>query len=279
MNAPAWSREFQHPEDVEQFHASGTDELLELVDDCDTLILPLGSLRLAAFPGTPLTEMSAGSLLFVPANTCRHVAFSGHFRVIVLRVAVHLRREVRPDAESQGPDLPPHVQMVTNPRQINAIVQLVRRITAAGDACTRSCLLSIARLLLWEVVLDEQQQRKIKPVRRRRLDAGRIRALDRFVEANLEEPLSLEQLAQHVGMSRYYFLRCFKEATGLSPLQYVISKRVERAREMLSDGSESIAEIAYASGFSSQSHLNWAFKRHFGVTPGAFKREHRAPVG
>lgn len=278
MNAPAWSNEFRHPDDVEQFHASGTDERVALADDRDILILPLGSLRLEAFPGTPLTEMSAGSLLFIPAGTCRHVVFSGQFRAIVLRLAIHVRRELRTDPKAPGPDLPPHVRMVISPRQINAIVQLMRRITAAGDVCTRSCLLSIARLLLWEVVLDEQQQRNVRPVRRRRLDAGKIRALDHFVEANLEEPLSLAQLAQHAGMSRYYFLRCFKEATGLSPLQYIIAKRVERAREMLSGGSESIAEIAYAAGFSSQSHLNWAFKRHFGVTPGTFKREHRAAV-
>ena len=275
MNAPAWSKEFRHSDDVEQFYANGSDELLALVDNCDTLILPLGSVRIQACPGTSLAEMSAGSLLFVPARACEHVSFSGSFKVIVLRIAVQLRRDLHAGVNIAAPDRPLAVQIVTKPQQINAIVQLVRRITAAGDACTRSCLFSIARLLLWEVALNEERERARAPVRRRILDAGKIRALDLFVEENLEEPLSLEQLAQQVGMSRYYFLRCFKEATGFSPLQYVITKRVERARDMLSNGSESIAEIAYASGFSSQSHLNWAFKRHFGVTPGAFKREHR----
>jgi AraC family transcriptional regulator len=275
MNAPAWSKEFPFRRHVEQSYVNGANERLALADGFDTMILPLGSIRLEAFPGTPLTEMSVGSMLFVPASTCKEVAFSGRFSVIVMHVAVTLRHEMQADSQLAviGTALP--VLTVKNPQQISAIIQLFRRMTAAGDACTHSCLLSIARLLLWEVALSAGQERKGPPVRQSVLNAGKLRAIDRFVEDNLEEPLSLDQLAQHAGMSRYYFLRCFKAATGISPLQYVIAKRVERARDMLSNGSESIAEIAYASGFSSQSHLNWAFKRHFGVTPGAFKREHR----
>lgn len=274
MNAPAWSEDFQLQAAVEQFYADGADEALPLADDLDTIIIPLGAVNLSAFPGTGVTELVTGSMLFVPVQTCRAVEFIGKYSVIVIKVSPAVRLE-QSASSGMAPCPVPHVQVVESPQQINAIVQLVKRMTAAGDACTFTCKLSIARLLLWELGLGMQHARVRVGARKRILDRRKIRAIDRFVEDNLEEPLSLEQLAAHAGMSRYYFLRSFKEATGQSPLQYVIAKRVERARTMLSSGPESIAEIAYATGFSSQSHLNWAFKRHFGVTPGAFKRQHR----
>ena len=111
-----------------------------------------------------------------------------------------------------------------------------------------------------------------------RLQPHHLAAIDRYIESNIENVLRIDDLAAQVGLSRYHFLRCFKRATGSSPLQYVLARRVEHARQLLSRSEESIAAVAYAAGFSSQSHLNAMFKRHFGVTPGAFVRVHRRPA-
>ena len=111
-----------------------------------------------------------------------------------------------------------------------------------------------------------------------RLQPHHLAAIDRSIESNIENGLRIDDLAAQVGLSRYHFLRCFKRATGSSPLQYVLARRVEHARQLLSHSEESIAAVAYAAGFSSQSHLNAMFKRHLGVTPGAFVRVHRRPA-
>jgi AraC family transcriptional regulator len=77
-------------------------------------------------------------------------------------------------------------------------------------------------------------------------------------------------------LSAYHFARQFKAATGLPPHQYVILRRVERARQLLQAGTDlSLAEVAACAGFSDQSQLTHHFKRLVGVTPGQFRRSAR----
>ena len=73
-------------------------------------------------------------------------------------------------------------------------------------------------------------------------------------------------------LSAYHFARQFKVATGLPPHQYVIARRVERARQLLQAGTDlSLAEVAACAGFSDQSQFTHHFKRVVGVTPGQFR--------
>lgn len=88
-----------------------------------------------------------------------------------------------------------------------------------------------------------------------------------YIQAHLKQEISLNAIAHHLGISRYYFCRLFKQSTGLSPHQYVIQQRVERAKQLLLQGEMSIADVAQACGFSHQSHLTRHFKRLTGVTP------------
>lgn len=100
-----------------------------------------------------------------------------------------------------------------------------------------------------------------------RLSDDELARLRRHIEANLGTPLTLDDLASVVGRSRFHFARLFKASTGATPHQYVVRRRVERARELLRAG-ESIAEVATEVGFASQSHLTTHVRRAFGCTPG-----------
>jgi AraC family transcriptional regulator len=74
-------------------------------------------------------------------------------------------------------------------------------------------------------------------------------------------------------LSSYHFARQFKAATGLPPHEYVIVRRVERAKQFLQGGASlSLAEVAVQAGFSDQSQFSRHFKRILGVTPGQFRR-------
>ena len=76
-------------------------------------------------------------------------------------------------------------------------------------------------------------------------------------------------------MSTYHCAHQFKRATGLPPYQYVITRRVERAQQLLREGDLSLAEIAARAGFSDQSHFSRHFKRLVGVTPRQFRMHTR----
>ncbi len=98
------------------------------------------------------------------------------------------------------------------------------------------------------------------------------RVLD-FVQAHLSQELSLEALAQQIGLSPYHFARLFRQTTGESPHQFVLRQRIERAQRLLQERDVSLAHVAGASGFANQSHLTQAFKRHLGLTPQAYRED------
>ncbi len=98
--------------------------------------------------------------------------------------------------------------------------------------------------------------------------SGRRRVLD-FIEAHLAEDLSVSVLAQEAGLSPDHFSRCFKASFGVSPHRYVLQRRLDAAVAMLRSTPLTIAEIALASGFSSQSHFTQALRQHTGKTPAA----------
>ena len=99
------------------------------------------------------------------------------------------------------------------------------------------------------------------------LSQYKLRRLIDYIENHMAENLSLAELAGEVGMSQYYFARLFKQSTGLTPHQYVIQRRVARAKKFLLQGKSSIADIALMVGFADQSHLTYHFKRLLGITP------------
>jgi AraC family transcriptional regulator len=93
-----------------------------------------------------------------------------------------------------------------------------------------------------------------------------------YVMANLHRSPTLEQMAALVSLSPYHLARQFKAATGLPPHQFLITRRVERAQQILGGrGNLSLAEVAIGVGFSDQSQLCFHFKRVVGVTPGRFR--------
>lgn len=99
------------------------------------------------------------------------------------------------------------------------------------------------------------------------------RAID-FIEAGLEQALSLADIANAVGLSRMHFAAQFKAATGLRPHEYLLKRRIERAQEMLVRTEQSIVDIAMSVGFQTQSHFTTMFKRFAGQTPQAWRRCH-----
>jgi AraC family transcriptional regulator len=108
----------------------------------------------------------------------------------------------------------------------------------------------------------------VKPI-----SGWRMRRVLDFIEENLDGDLSLEAMAREVQLSPLYLARAFKTAIGQSPHQYVLVRRIERAKDLLRNTDMLIVDVALASGFSSQSHLSHWFLRHVGVSPAVYRRQ------
>ncbi|EAR60462.1 AraC family transcriptional regulator [Neptuniibacter caesariensis] len=104
----------------------------------------------------------------------------------------------------------------------------------------------------------------------RRIDTLLLRAKD-YMLANLDKEASLELISQQANLSKYHFLRLFKAQFGITPHQYLINCRVNRARESLEKGAD-INDVVYECGFSDLSHLNRRFKPCFGMTPKQYQQ-------
>jgi AraC family transcriptional regulator len=114
-------------------------------------------------------------------------------------------------------------------------------------------------------------QKQIAPPTSQGLSKQQLKQITEYVDCHLDQSLALATLAAIAHMSPSYFSTLFKQSTGLTPHQYVIHRRIERAKQLLLKGM-SVAEVASHSGFSHQSHLNRHFKRLVGATPKAFLR-------
>jgi AraC family transcriptional regulator len=110
-----------------------------------------------------------------------------------------------------------------------------------------------------------------KPKRGGLADWQASRALA-YIEVHLASKMDIDALAKVVALSRSHFFRAFKRCVGLPPMEYVLIRRVERAKTMIRGTEEPLAEVALACGFADQSHFNRRFQDIVGISPGRWRR-------
>jgi AraC family transcriptional regulator len=110
------------------------------------------------------------------------------------------------------------------------------------------------------------------PVEGAGLTHEQIGVVFNYIELHLEFETQVPHLAMLIGRSACYFSRVFKLRVGMGPAHYVRVRRIERAKRMMLETSESLAQIAAACGFSDQPHLTRVFRCHVGISPGEWRR-------
>jgi AraC family transcriptional regulator len=219
----------------------------------------------------------AGAIILVPAGIQGRVRWNGGFDWF----HVYLEPGLVARVAAAAFDLDP-ARLTVPPRDCLDLPHLRAAMGAvgaelstggAGGPLAAESLANVLAVHLIRHVLAPPQ-----PMRRRdgTFPRAKLRAVVEYIEEHLGASPTLEQMAAVARLSPFHFARQFKAATGLPPHQYVIARRVERAKQLLQAGTDrSLAEVAVCAGFSDQSQFSHHFKRLVGATPGQFRTPSR----
>lgn len=212
----------------------------------------------------------ADTLSFLPAGVgsrgWAEMEGENHF------TAVHLDAGPEDEQTSLG-QLPPRIYFADSVAQ-NTIMKLgmIARGEAPGSALYVETL---AQQLQAELSRSLGAREGEAPKVFANLSQQQLHRVLEYIEARIAEDLSLSDLAALSGMSRFHFLRIFKNTIGTTPHQYVLRRRLELAKALLADGDLPIHEVASRAGFSSAVHFSRAFQQRVGVSAREFRKQLR----
>jgi AraC family transcriptional regulator len=132
---------------------------------------------------------------------------------------------------------------------------------------------SVATLTAIHLIRAYSCKPRSVPVYRGGLEISRERRVRKYIQDNLDQPLSLDEIAKVALLSPNYFSSIFQQSIGMTPHKYVLQQRVEYAKELLMYSKLSLVEIAHKCGFPGQSQFTTIFRKHMEVTPGQYKRQ------
>jgi AraC family transcriptional regulator len=229
----------------------------------------------AKISGSPVYEGRdrTGCVTFVPAGAERRGWYrNADMNFVVMVVDPEFTRPM--EFGPGGIDLQPFTNR-RDPLLEGVLWWLSREMRNAGDELPSLHAEHAAGLLMSHLMRSIRRSRFEKPVGGGLSDA-RLRLVFDYIEENLHRDISISELGALAGMSPDVFARHFKARIGMPPYRYVTERRIRRAEIFLAEEDRSIADVALAVGFSSQSHFTTQFSRFLSLTPTAYRARHRS---
>lgn len=106
-------------------------------------------------------------------------------------------------------------------------------------------------------------------------DSHQCATVRHYIDTHYKEPLTLDMLSSVAHINKYYLAHAFKEEYGLSPIRYMISRRIDESRFLLQETDMSMSQIARVLGFSSASYFSQSFRRTEGMTPAEYRKNRK----
>jgi AraC family transcriptional regulator len=157
--------------------------------------------------------------------------------------------------------------------RVGALTAAVNAERVAGFPSGRLFLDSVEQALAVALVNGYALRRRSAQTYRGGLGSGRLRRIKEFVDAKMEDDLTLGEMAQSVELSTAHFSRMFRKSTGETPHQFLLRQRVERAKEMLRSVDARVMDVAVACGFKTQQHFAQVFRHVCGTSPTEYRQE------
>jgi AraC family transcriptional regulator len=157
--------------------------------------------------------------------------------------------------------------------RLSAMVTAVHAEVSAGFPNGRLFLDSVEQAMAVTLVNGHAVRHRSVQIYRGGLGSARLRRIKELVHTKMEDDLSLDEMAQSVGLSTAHFARMFRKSTGETPHQYVLRQRLERAQDMLRAPDARVLDVAVACGFKTQQHFAQAFRDLWGTTPTEYRQD------
>jgi AraC family transcriptional regulator len=157
--------------------------------------------------------------------------------------------------------------------RLSAMVAAVHAEMVAGFPSGRLFLDSVEQAMAVALVNGHAVRHRPVQISRGGLGPARLRRIRELVHANMEDELSLDEMAQSVGLSTAHFARMFRKSTGETPHQFVLRQRLERAKAMLRTPDARVLDVAVACGFKTQQHFAQVFRDVWGVSPTEYRQD------
>jgi len=157
--------------------------------------------------------------------------------------------------------------------RVGALATAVNAERVAGFPSGRLFLDSVEQALAVALVNGYAVRDRSVQTHRGALGSARLRRIKEFIDAKIEDDLTLCEMAQAVELSTAYFSRMFRKSTGETPHQFLLRRRLERAKKRLRSADGRVLDVAVACGFKSQQHFAQVFHHVCRVTPTEYRRE------
>lgn len=215
---------------------------------------------------------SKGDLLITPSDTTLFTQADGDVQIVQVRIRDSLLRNVAEESLAQNGDRVELIQnFQTRDPQIEAILMMLLNELHQASFGSQLYIDSLANALAVHLLRQHGMTKPQLPIYHGGLPQRQLlRVLD-YIDAHLDRKLKLAELAQLLDISQFHFGRLFRQSLGLSPYQYLLQQRVERAKQLLKQTDKSIVDIAFDCGFNSHSHLSKQFRQSTGMTPKAYR--------
>lgn len=215
-------------------------------------------------------NIGLGDVTIIPANVSHWRRLeSGTCEALLLNITPQKLANIA--HEKLDPDRVELLNIFTKPEPLIQHLSLNIKACLDSDNYDKIYIESLFHSLLMHLLFKYTSRKVNLKEFKDGLPSIKLKQATEYINDNLDKSIRLNDVADILEISQFYFCRLFRKSTGLSPYKYVIRQRIKKSQELIRDGNLSLADIAYECGFSSQSQMTQHFRKVVGVTPKVYQ--------